>query len=829
MRTHQPDGLSYSKPNLSLIIVVLLLASVFLSGCTLPGYTGSGETQIGVEKAQIIFSVTSLRPIAADEQVELVIVDEVTGLPYNQEHIPMSVAENGLLQASYQAPVGTVLTYRYEKITGNGARIPEVTVSGSQVSFRRYYVSEPAQFSESIAGWEDNLPDSSAVGSITGKVLTADLGIPVKDILVSAGGIQTVTDGEGNFTLTPLNPGQHNLVTISMTGTYLPFQNAAEVASGKVTPVEIPLIASAWREVTFNLEVPEDTIEGAPIRLAGNLSQLGNTFLNLGGGMSGDTKAMPMLEKTGKGKYTLTLTLPAGIDIRYKYTMGDGFWNSEHGMNNTFVTHQLIIPSANESVTIKDEVFTWKTSDTETIWFRVTVPANTPAAESISLQFQLGTWMPSLPMFKINGNTWAFPLISPHNFSGELPYRYCRNTPCTGEIQSGIEQLESPRLTTTRFQEVHLINDAIAGWAFLSDAVTTANGTENTTQRGEGFIAGLSLTPYYTPTGRSYIGTLLSSDQKPYNHVVFSPTWEAESPTGSQLIGPTLERTIPWAELTTEINTAHNNGLSVSLFPQVSFATLPLDWWQSFPSENEAYWQAWLDQYRQMVYQYAQLAEETGVETLVLGGDWLTPTLPIGDHAADYHLPGNIESLWTETISGVRSRFNGQIGWQITPEVADQPPTFLSDVDILYLEWDTPAEPYNSISELATQIGEKLDAVAEPLAANLGKPVYLVIAYPAIHGYSDACISSPNDEGSCINTAALLLEPSVENPALTDLDAQTDFYLAFLTAVDQRDWVDGVLSQGFYPVNQIHDTSASIHGKPAETIFQNWTAQVLGK
>ncbi len=811
-----------SRTLLSAVILVLLL----LGGCSLPR---GEQISLGIEKAQIIFSITPLRPLAEQDSVELVIRDEVTGLPFNEEHITLERQGSGQLQVSYLAPVGTVITYRYEKLTSNGARIPEVTVTGEQVRLRRYHVAQPAELIESIAGWEDDLPDPGVVGSITGKVVTEELGFPVKDILVTAGGVQTITDADGYFSLFPLSAGLHNLIAVSMDGQFLPSQYSVQVGTGQVTPADIQLTNTGWKQVTFNLSVPEDTIEGAPIRLAGNLLSLGNTFIELGGGMSGDTKQMPQLTRTSQGNFSLTLTLPAGIDIRYKYTMGDGFWNSDHGMDNKFVTHQLIIPAGSDDLVIEDQVYTWKTSETETIWFRATVPNTTPLEESISVQFLLGTWMPSLPMFKINADTWAFPLISPHNFSGELPYRYCRNTPCTGVIQAGIEQLESPRLTLTQFSETHLIKDTISGWTFLPEVTNQGSQIPESPQKASGFISGLALTPYYTPTNLPYISSLVNTNDSVYNHILLSPAWVAQSPFSPVLFAPSAEKTVRWQNISAEIETAHNHGFSVSLFPQVIFPGNSLDWWTAFPGDNQVYWQRWLDQYRNMVYQYADLAEEANAEFLVIGGSWLTPALPVGSNAESYHLPGNIESLWKETISGIRDRYHGQVAWQLDADVAQDPPAFLSNVDALYLQWDIPAEPYTDISDLAAQIGAELDTIAEALATNPGKPVTLILAYPSISGYNQSCIPSPNDEGNCINIEALLLGPSVENPALTDLVSQADYYLAFLTAVNQRTWVKGVLSQGYYPVNQIQDTSASIHGKPAEFIFAKWTTQVLGK
>jgi hypothetical protein len=66
-----------------------------------------------------------------------------------------------------------------------------------------------------------------------------------------------------------------------------------------------------------------------PLRLAGNLLQLGNTFSDLRGGLSLVADRMPVLSSLPDGRYSVSLFLPAGADIEYKYTLGDGFWNSE--------------------------------------------------------------------------------------------------------------------------------------------------------------------------------------------------------------------------------------------------------------------------------------------------------------------------------------------------------------------------------------------------------------------------------------------------------------------------------------------------------------------
>jgi hypothetical protein len=477
------------------------------------------------------------------EKIELVILDEVTGLPFNQERIEMELHENTQFYAVHEAMIGSTIPFRFEKINQDGARAIEVGVNGKPIRYRLYRVDGPAITSETIAGWTDQLPDPQDFGFISGKVVSKEIGEPIKDILVSAGGLQTITDAEGKFILSPLIPGRHTLIAYSMNGHYLPSHIEAGIETNKITNATLEMTPSSWKEVTFLVEIPENTFSGAPIRMAGNLTQLGNTFVELGGGMSGDTKQMPVLTENSDGLFTLKLTLPAGIDIRYKYTLGDGFWNAEHGMNKSFVVHQLIIPPESDQLVIFDSVATWKSSDTETIWFQAVVPENTPSDELVSIQFSVAEWMPALPMFRIKNNQWAYPLISPHNFSGEIPYRFCRNTPCTGKDQTGVESLLLPRSSETRFTSPIVINDQVDKWAFLSTSDSNQQIPVTRPEKRENFIAGLALTPYYTPTWLPYISTLMEESQNIYNHIVLSPAWTTSSPNAPTLFEISLEGT----------------------------------------------------------------------------------------------------------------------------------------------------------------------------------------------------------------------------------------------------------------------------------------------
>jgi hypothetical protein len=62
---------------------------------------------------------------------------------------------------------------------------------------------------------------------------------------------------------------------------YQPFQQGAVVAESQTTLVDLRVKPSRLVNVTFIVSVPGDTVPGVPVRIAGNILQLGNTFADL--------------------------------------------------------------------------------------------------------------------------------------------------------------------------------------------------------------------------------------------------------------------------------------------------------------------------------------------------------------------------------------------------------------------------------------------------------------------------------------------------------------------------------------------------------------------
>ena len=271
------------------------------------------------------------------------------------------------------------------------------------------------------------------------------------------------------------------------------------------------------------------------------------------------------------------------------------------------------------------------------------------------------------------------------------------------------------------------------------------------------------------------------------------------------------------------VRAAHDAGKSVSLHPLVLFPFGSEKWWQSQPTDEETFWVQFVTEYRSFVLQYAELAASTGADELIIGGEWLLPALPVNGHFEIYSQPGNIERFWEQTFIDVRERFHGQVSFVVDLDMAKDPPEFLFQADRLYLEWDLPME-----SLTVDSMNTAFEEYTETLQAEIEKPVVVMLAIPSVQGYALDCVPSPSGEGDCLDTSELKLGPTLENPAVSDLEMQSDYYQAFLSAVSLQDWIAGVVSQGYYSDLALHDASASIHGKPAEVFFESWIELIAG-
>jgi len=823
-----------SKNYIFLTAIVGLLLSI-ITGCAgginLPGIKSPTQVEPPVKpEAQIplgtvAFHVTVPSGTSAGT-ITLEILDEVTGLALNPKRYAMTAGDADTYTVDIPIAIGSLIKYRYIR-TGDLTAV-EYTGSGQQVRYRLFQVDGPSTVQDIVAGWTD-AHYAGPVGRIMGQVITQDTNEPFPSVLVSAGGVQTFTSSDGSFELEGLPPGTHNLVAASVDGAFLPFQQGAVVAENAVTPAPIHVQLAKKVKVTFVAQIPASDIKGLPLRLVGSSYGLGNTFGDLQGGTNVVASRAPIMPMIADNIYSLTLELPVGFDLRYKYTLGDGFWNAEHYANGSFRIRQLIVPA--NDVTLTDIVEGWKTGAKAPVTFSVTVPVSTPAEDTISIQFNPFGWTAPIPMWPLGNNQWLYVLNGPLDLFGSLSYRYCRNDQCGVADDSLTHDITSQGKSVTLTNDGQSIQDTVETWANWSETtVSTTIIAPEITPVGNQFFAGVELNPNYNPLWQPHYPNALQNIKSiGSNWVVFSPGWSyvQANPPAIATVGGRDEL---WGDLTAQIRYADTAGLKSALYPRLQSDLLPGGIWDAGNLDG-AWWSTWFAEYRTFILNFADLAAQTQAGMLILGGPDITPALPGGilSSGEPSNVPENAAVLWQGLITELRGRYTGEIAWALPfPQNATPLPGWLNEVDALYVLFSPSltATPQPAQDELETAIANFLDSELQSVATETGKPVILALEYPSANGAASGCIQISD---RCL-PFDLLNQPVPDLPGVTlNLQEQTDIYNAAFNAAVGRSWITGIVARGYYPAAALRDSSASIHGKPAADVIWYWFPKLLGQ
>ncbi len=817
--------------------LLALLILILLVGCNFPPQKASSSADataapvIELKQTKVTFGVSITQSIPAGDSIYLNLLDEVTGLSFNAHKYIMQ-ADNALhYSVTLPFTIGKVIKYRYSR--EGSTIVNEHLYNDRPVRYRLYDVEGPATVQDMISRWTDT-QYQGPTGRIMGEALDVTTGKPVPNLLVTAGGEQAFTLADGTFLLEGLPPGNHNMVFYSLDGGYHIYQQGAVVAGGSTTPVTVQLNPAKLVTVIFTIKVPADTPADAPIRLAGSLYQLGNTFTDLSGGVSSLASRMPTLGKQEDGRYMLTISLPAGTYIEYKYTLGDGLWSSEMTSTGAIRLRQVLIPDSD--LEQNDLVDAWLSPDSNPIQFTVQVPPDTPKNEAVSIQFNPGFgWLEPLPMsprVDLAGSFWTFELTGPFNHLASLQYRYCRQEQCGAADDTYTLGINPSGRVINPASNPGSVNDIVDEWAWLgasTEPVTIAN--LQVTSRGLDFTAGLGYQDNYHPSW----GPLLPAAIKDVpglgvNWLLLSPTWTFTN-GNPPILEPHPPQDMLFPELVSSIGTAQRTNLSVVLFPQTNFPTDADTWWQD-AARDFPWWVSFFERYSNFVLHHATVASSTNAGVLVLGGDWLDPALPGGQLAdgTPSNVPEDAEARWRALIGKVRDRYSGKIAWALVyPGGIQNPPPFLDAVDQVYVLWSAPlaSQPDATMEEMQAQAAAIFDQELLPFQQQVQKPLIIAISYPSIDQAATGCIAI--EGGGCLDYD-LLSQPNPDIPELKlNLQAQSDTYNAVLSAINDRIWISGYVSMGYYPPAILQDKSTSIHGKPASTVLYYWSQKYLGK
>jgi hypothetical protein len=780
----------------------LVMLAALLSGCAVNQPASPVVSSLDTPQAAVLFMAEVPSSESGSGSVTLNILDEVTGLGLNPTAYKMDRRDDTHYSLELPVSLGTVLKYRYSR--SETAPIMEVTADGGDIRYRLAVVDAPKTIYDSIAAWSDQ-PYGGGTGKISGSILNIMTNTPVPNILVSAGGQTGFSASDGSFLIDGLPDGTHNLVAYALDGSFLPFQQGALIKAGLTTPVNIQIIPGQPVNLTFLLQVPAE-YKDLPVRVGGSIHQLGNTFTDLSGGISVPAARMPIMAGLEDGRRYLTISVSAGTYIEYKYSLGDGFWNSELDEQGRFKLRGLVVPSVDTIV--QDEVTTWLAEGTEPIRFDVLAPEGTPAGERLSIQFNPYGWMEPIPMWQAADRHWLFTVYNPISLAGNFTYRYCRNEQCgrADDAATAGEDAAGRNLPV----DSKTIQDSIASWQFL-DTADPPELMDAVIPYGPAYLTGIEFSPDYDPGWFNHHSDAIRDVQATgANTIVLTPAWTCTN-HGDPYCDLALSRSPSWQETYEQIWQARQLGLNVLLYPQLELDGGAAQWWQA-ASHDADWWKRWYLGYERFIIHYADLAEQAGVTNLVIGGEWTLPSLPGGvfPDGSPSDAPGDSITYWMQILTTIRTHYSGKLIWVMNyPQSFNSTPVFLGSLDAFYTTFNGPiaANANPGLIELQDGFAGLIDATVYPLYEIYAKPIYIGIDYPSAQFSASGCQISTDI-------------PCGEN----DPSLQTEIYRAALTVVNYRDWLSGFISQGYYPPTLLTDTSASIHGKPAQQLLGYWYA-----
>ena len=181
-------------------------------------------------------------------------------------------------------------------------------------------------------------------------------------------------------------------------------------------------------------------------------------------------------------------------------------------------------------------------------------------------------------------------------------------------------------------------------------------------------------------------------------------------------------------------------------------------------------------------------------------------------------------------IAEVRQHFRGTLIFALPYDIGviSAPTGILMDTDVVYLLWfaklTDQASPNKA--DLLNEVGRLLDNNVAPIQVQVNKPFVIGLSYPSSTHSATGCI--PDGSGGCHYWTALNRPNADITTVNLDLQQQVDIYDAVFNAVNNRTWITGLVSRGYFAPVALQDKSASIHGNPTADLLWYWFPRLLG-
>lgn len=805
---------SLRKHVIPLILVVLIFLQV-ISGCSSEIFSTNNDNNSGNATAEVVLNVQLPSTLQPSDKLLLEVLDDVTGVYFNATRYEMTRKDDLNYFTHVPAWISSEIKYRYVKVGATSEY--EYNARNQQVRFRLLKVTGPEVLQDTIAAWAGQ-PYTGRSGLIKGQVIDNKTKAPIPGLLVCGGGIQTTTASDGSYILDGLVPGTHNLVIFSMSGSYETFQQGARIAEGATTPAVVYLEKRNDAALTFNVKVPDGYDETLPLRFVSNLQNYGNAYADLSAGSPGSAINYPELKKVASNTYQLKIDIPSGFYLRYKFSIGDGFWNSELDKEGNFVLRELIV---DQSRTLNLKVQSFSPQDEGAVDFRLTVPPTTLPNDQIYIQFNPFDWMEPIPMVKDTEYGWHFTLYNPLNLLTNVQYRFCRNGEC---ISGGEKKLQIRQVSSSN--DLQTVDVKVNNWKNLSNTPRdfTLITTGGASQPRSGFLAGVEVTPTLPANWQATIDQGLGvSFNYGGDYVILRPTWSATS-INPPSIEPIPGHDLLWQEIQSlNSHIALNHQKSI-LFPTINYAQSSEIFWMTAARDSD-WWNQWYERYSRFILNCADLANVLSLDAIIIGDPSVTPSMMNGmlPNGKLSQSPENADEHWAHLVADIRSRFKGKvIGVASINADVDLIPGWLDQVDEIYVLF-SPAlkkERSGTVEELKMEITRLLNKRVLPIYEKYQKPIIIGLSYPS-SSYALGGFNSSDHDRVTIPAEVSEIQP--------DLALQARLYNAALISFSSREYISGFFTRGYYPYLETYDASSSIIGKPAGDVLWFWYHFLLNK
>ena len=146
---------------------------------------------------------------------------------------------------------------------------------------------------------------------------------------------------------------------------------------------------------------------------------------------------------------------------------------------------------------------------------------------------------------------------------------------------------------------------------------------------------------------------------------------------------------------------------------------------------------------------------------------------------------------------------------------------FVIEPQLDFVESEYVAENYEST--FASYLENEIFATY----SEYDKQILIGLNFPSVKGVERGCIMA---EEVCYDFDIInkLDSNIVAKSFEVDLINQVNLYHAAFNAINEAEWIDGVISQEYNPQVAIMDISSSVRGKPANGVFWYWFPRMLG-